>query len=108
MLHDAHLLALIAAPNRHPFNAASLVFHMPPVRHFVTTRRLVPFARSFSSIAAPQFRQGMTLDKVECVLGNAFADGQVYVALSRVGVPISSLRLAVSVCICAEGVRVRM
>ena len=26
----------------------------------------------------------MTLDKVECVLGDAFADGQVYVALSRV------------------------
>ena len=28
--------------------------------------------------------QGMTLDKVECVLGDAFAEGQVYVALSRV------------------------
>ena len=28
--------------------------------------------------------QGMTLDKVECDLKNSFADGQVYVALSRV------------------------
>mmetsp|Transcript_93703 Transcript_93703/g.136845 ORF Transcript_93703/g.136845 Transcript_93703/m.136845 type:complete len:116 (+) Transcript_93703:74-421(+) len=28
--------------------------------------------------------QGMTLDKVECMLGDAFAEGQVYVALSRV------------------------
>ena len=28
--------------------------------------------------------QGMTLDKVECDLKSSFADGQVYVALSRV------------------------
>jgi ATP-dependent DNA helicase PIF1 len=28
--------------------------------------------------------QGMTLDAINCDLGNSFADGQVYVALSRV------------------------
>ncbi len=28
--------------------------------------------------------QGMTIEKVRCSLGNAFADGQVYVAISRV------------------------
>ena len=28
--------------------------------------------------------QGMTIEKVRCSLGNAFAEGQVYVAISRV------------------------
>ena len=36
--------------------------------------------------------QGMTLDKVACVLGDVFAEGQVYVALSRV-TALSGLQL---------------